>query len=92
MAYPQNRQACCGAGWTGGADYVRPAATASRGTAGSITIPLSDKPSASVMIGQATGLRYRDPDALALRVGTAVLGRGFTHLGLLMRQRQQVPD
>jgi len=31
-----------------------------------------------VILGQATGLRYRDPGALALRVGTAVLGRGFT--------------
>ena len=30
------------------------------------------------MLGQATGLRYRDPDALPLRVGTAVLGHGFT--------------
>jgi zinc protease len=66
------------AGWTGGEDYVHPAATAPRATARSITIPLSDKPSASVMLGQATGLRYRDPDALALRVGTAILGRGFT--------------
>jgi zinc protease len=31
-----------------------------------------------MILGQATGLRYRDPDALALRVGTAVLGHGFT--------------
>jgi zinc protease len=31
-----------------------------------------------VIIGQPTGLRYKDPDALALRVGTAILGRGFT--------------
>jgi zinc protease len=66
------------AGWTGGQDYVRPAAPAAPGAARRITVPLNDKPSASVIIGQATGLRYRDPDALALRVGTAVLGRGFT--------------
>jgi len=32
----------------------------------------------SVLLGEASGLRYRDPDALALRVGTAVLGHGFT--------------
>ena len=30
------------------------------------------------MFGQATGLRYRDPDAQALRVATAILGSGFT--------------
>ncbi len=65
-------------GWTGGQDYVRPAAPAAPGAARRITVPLNDKPSASVIIGQPTGLRYRDPDALALRVGTAVLGRGFT--------------
>jgi zinc protease len=70
------------AGWTGGQDYVRPAAPASAdasaGGARRITVPLNDKPSASVMLGQPTGLRYRDPDALPLRVGTAILGRGFT--------------
>ena len=43
-----------------------------------ITVPLKDKPSVSVILGQATGLRYRDPDALPLRVGTAILGQGFT--------------
>jgi zinc protease len=65
-------------GWSGGQDYLRPAAPAEASTATLITVPLNDKPSASVIIGQPTGLRYRDPDALALRVGTAVLGRGFT--------------
>ena len=43
-----------------------------------IAVPLADKPSVSVIIGQPTGLRYKDPDALALRVGTAILGSGFT--------------
>jgi zinc protease len=66
------------AGWTGGQDYLRPAAPAEASAARRITVPLNDKPSASVIIGQTTGLRYRDPDALALRVGTAALGRGFT--------------
>ena len=32
----------------------------------------------TVLLGQSDGLRYRDPDALALRVGSAVLGAGFT--------------
>jgi zinc protease len=31
-----------------------------------------------MMLGQATGLRYSDPDGLALHLGTAILGRGFT--------------
>jgi len=31
-----------------------------------------------VVLGQATGLRYQDADSLALRVGTAILGSGFT--------------
>ena len=43
-----------------------------------IPVPLSGKPSVTVLLGQATGLKYRDPDALALRVGTAVFGHGFT--------------
>ena len=66
------------AGWTGGQDYIRPAKPASPAGQRDIAIPLKDKPSVSVILGQATGLRYRDPDALALRVGTAILGRGFT--------------
>jgi len=45
-------------------------------------ISLADKASVSVMLGQATGLRYQDPDRLALSVGTAILGSGF--IGRLM--------
>jgi zinc protease len=64
--------------WSGGEDYLH-AAVAGRAEEGrEITVPLNDKPSTSVIIGQATGLRYRDPDSLPLRVGTAILGRGFT--------------
>jgi zinc protease len=65
-------------GWSGGQDYVRPAAPATLPMAREISVTLADKPSVSVIIGQPTGLRYKDPDALALRVGTAVLGSGFT--------------
>jgi zinc protease len=65
-------------GWTGGEDYLRPAKPATLDAAREVSVPLADKPSVSVIIGQPTGLRYKDPDALALRVGTAVLGRGFT--------------
>jgi zinc protease len=66
------------AGWSGGQDYVRPATPASLKTAREVTVPLADKPSVSVILGQPTGLRYKDPDALALRIGTAILGSGFT--------------
>jgi zinc protease len=56
------------------------AGTAAEPAAGArdFKVPLEDKTSVSVIIGQATGLRYKDADALALRVGTAALGRGFT--------------
>ena len=65
-------------GWSGGEDYARPTAPAPSTAARRIAVTLLEKPSESVLLGQATGLRYRDPDALALRVGTAVLGHGFT--------------
>jgi zinc protease len=65
-------------GWTGGQDFVRPASPAALTAARELSVPLADKPSVSVILGQPTGMRYKDPDALALRVGTAILGRGFT--------------
>ncbi len=65
-------------GWSGGQDYVRPAKPASATAAGEVTVPLADKPSVTMLLGQATGLRYSDPDSLPLRLGTAILGRGFT--------------
>jgi zinc protease len=67
------------AGWTGGQDYIRgPTQSAPAEAGGEVTVPLADKPSVTLILGQASGLRYRDPDALALRIGTAILGRGFT--------------
>jgi zinc protease len=65
-------------GWSGGQDYLRPAKPAAAGAANEVTVPLADKPSVTMILGQATGLRYSDPDTLPLRVGTAILGRGFT--------------
>jgi zinc protease len=64
-------------GWSGGQDYVRPAKAAAA-AAGEVTVTLADKPSVTMILGQPTGLRFKDPDSLALRVGTAILGRGFT--------------
>jgi len=75
------------AGWSGGQAYLDGPATAATAVAaghvaapagGEIRIPLVDKTSVSVLLGQATNLRDRDPDGLALHVGTAILGEGFT--------------
>src|SRR5882757_3592440 len=65
-------------GWSGGQDYIRPLKPAAATAASEVTVPLADKPSVTMLLGQATGLRYSDPDTLALRVGTAILGHGFT--------------
>jgi zinc protease len=67
------------AGWSGGEDFLRTAsATAAAVPTDPILVPIPAKTSVSVLLGQRTLLRYRDPDALALRVGTAIAGRGFT--------------
>jgi zinc protease len=42
------------------------------------TVYMPDKTNVSVVMGQPTQLRYADPDAIALRVGTRILGVGFT--------------
>jgi zinc protease len=39
---------------------------------------MPEKTNVTVVWGQPTGLRYADTDTLALRVGTAALGSGFT--------------
>jgi zinc protease len=66
------------AGWTGGVDFMRRSGGGTAPGYHLVTVPLADKPSVSVFLGQSTGLRYQDADGLALRVGTAILGRGFT--------------
>jgi zinc protease len=66
------------AGWTGGVDYIRPASAAVASGPRDISVPLTGKPSVTVLLGQATGLQYRDADTLALRIGTAIFGHGFT--------------
>jgi zinc protease len=66
------------AGWTGGHDYETGMTAAAPRTASEVKVTISEKTSVSVILGQATGLRYKDRDALALRVATAALGHGFT--------------
>ena len=65
-------------GWSGGkppGEFAKAKPAADRREE---VVSMSDKPNVSVIVGQATGLKYSDADALALRVATAVLGRGFT--------------
>jgi zinc protease len=67
-------------GWKGGVDYLRDAKPANsiEPQDHSITVEIPGKTSTMLMVGQATGLRYRDPDTLPLQIATAVLGSGFT--------------
>jgi zinc protease len=65
-------------GWAGGVPYRRASTPAATAAAVDETVHVAGKTSVSVLMGQATGLRYRDPDSLALRTGVAVLGSGFT--------------
>lgn len=69
------------AGWTGGNPPPLPgpaAGAAGADVAREQTVVVPGKTSVDVTWGMATGLKYRDPDALALRVGTAAFGSGFT--------------
>jgi zinc protease len=66
------------AGWTGGSDFLPAPPQARAAAAQELSVPVPGKASVSIALGYATGLRYKDPEALALRVGTAILGSGFT--------------
>jgi zinc protease len=67
-------------GWKGGVDYLRypKPATSTEPQNHSVLVEMPGKSSAVLSIGQATGLRDKDPDTVPLEVGTAILGRGFT--------------
>jgi zinc protease len=65
-------------GWTGGVEAVGRNSSISVQAPREQKITMSDKTSVSVVIGETTGLRYQDPDSIPLRVGTAILGSGFT--------------
>jgi zinc protease len=66
------------AGWSGGNDFLQATAAASAAAPQELSVPVAGKASVSIALGEATGLKYRDPESLALRVGTAILGSGFT--------------
>lgn len=67
------------AGWSGGVkrpDYPR--ISTRMDIDRDQTVFMADKPNVSVILGQASGLRYTDADSLPLRVATTILGSGFT--------------
>lgn len=66
------------AGWAGGTAVVHPAKATMTDAARDQNVFMADKTSVSIIMGQTSGLRYSDPDYQALRVGTAILGSGFT--------------
>ncbi len=66
------------AGWTGGEPPPPLGVPATLTAARTDVVQLAGKTNVSVVLGAPSGLKYRDPDALALRVGTAVLGYGAT--------------
>jgi len=65
-------------GWPGGVAVIHPAKATMTDAPKDQDVFMVDKTSVSVVLGQASGLRYSDPDYQALRVGTAILGSGFT--------------
>lgn len=66
------------AGWKGGVPVKFEAKPAAVGPAREVDVNMADKTSVSVLLGVASTLRHNDPDAVALRLATAVLGSGFT--------------
>ncbi len=66
------------AGWTGGVAPLKTAKAGQVDAARDQNVFMADKASVAVYWGQATQLRYGDADALPLRLGTMVLGSGFT--------------
>jgi len=65
-------------GWTGGSAEPRSAKAGGVDAARDQVVFMPEKTNVAVVWGQATQMRYSDPDTLPLRLGTAVLGVGFT--------------
>jgi zinc protease len=66
------------AGWTGGAPVIRPAKATGTDAPKTQDVFMPGKTSVTVVMGQASGLKYSDPDYQAVRVATTILGSGFT--------------
>jgi len=66
------------AGWQGGRRPVRAAPMDPGKVPQNQEVAIAEKTSVSIVLGQPSGLQYSDPDYQALRLGTAILGSGFT--------------
>jgi zinc protease len=66
------------AGWSGGSTAVRQMKADKATSPRQVQLDLPGKTSVSVVLGQASGLQHQHPDYQALRMGTAILGSGFT--------------
>jgi zinc protease len=66
------------AGWQGGSAPVRNTQALTLSEPKVENVQVNGKTSVSVLLGQASGLGHQHPDAMALRVATAILGSGFT--------------
>jgi zinc protease len=70
-------------GWRGGVPVLNATKATMPQAPVTQTISMADKTSVSIILGQPSGVRYSDADTLALRMGAAILGSGFT--GRLMK-------
>ena len=77
------------AGWSGGSIPPAAARAPELTAARTDTIQMPDKTSVSVVMGQPTELKYSDPDALPLRLGTRILGSGGFTSRLMASIRDQ---
>ena len=66
------------AGWSGGSVQPRVARAGKVEAAREQVVQMADKTNVTLLWGQANQLRNGEPDALALRIGTAAFGSGFT--------------
>jgi len=65
-------------GWSGGSAAVRQVKADKATAPQQAQVELPGKTSVSILLGQASGLQHQHPDYQALRMGTAILGSGFT--------------
>lgn len=66
------------AGWTGGTALPAAARASATDSAKEQVVFMPEKTSVSVVLAQPSRLRYGEADYQALRLGTAILGSGFT--------------
>jgi zinc protease len=75
------------AGWTGGTPLAPAPKAAPLASGRTEKINMPGKASVSVVIGQPSGLKYSDPDRIALATGTTIFGGGYFSSRLLATVR-----